>query len=254
MKMTQFFRAAGLALVGLAWSSPAALANEPTWEHTLAVYMVGASLDGSTGVGELSADVDASFSDILDNLDAAFMFAYRGERGPWSIGLDFVFMELEDKASGLGPGGGTSASVETEQYIVQLDVGHALTERLGVYGGVRYTELDLDVEVVGGGPLGETLKRTGNESWADPVVGLRYEAPLGNRWTLVAKGDIGGFGVASDFTWQVNAFAAYSFNENAMLLLGYRYLDVDYDDGNGADRFVWDVATSGPAAAFAWRF
>lgn len=57
MKTSQFSRTAGLALVGLAWSSPAALANETAWEHTLAVYMVGASLDGSTGVGELS-DVD----------------------------------------------------------------------------------------------------------------------------------------------------------------------------------------------------
>jgi hypothetical protein len=254
MKMSRFARTAGLALVGLASSSPAALAEDATWEHTLAAYVMGASLDGSTGVGELSADVDVSFSDILDNLDTGFMFAYHGERGPWSVGLDFSFMELEDKASGLGPGGGTSASVESDQYIVQLDVGHALTERLGVYGGVRYTELDVDLKVVGGGPLGETLKRAGNESWADPVVGLRYEAPLGNRWQLVAKGDIGGFGVGSEFTWMATAFAAYSFNGNAMLLLGYRYLDVDYKDGNGADRFVWDVATSGPAAAFAWRF
>lgn len=247
-------RAAGLAILGLASSGPAALAQEPTWDHTLTAYMVGASLDGSTGVGDVTADVDVSFSDILDNLDTGFMFAYRGERGPWSIGLDFSFMELEARASGLGPGGGTSASVESDQYIVQLDVGHALTERLGVYGGVRYTELDLDVEVVGGGPLGETLSRSGSESWADPVIGLRYAAPLGNRWQLVAKGDIGGFGVASDFTWQATAFAAYSFNDNAMLLLGYRHIDVDYEDGNGRDRFVWDVATSGPAAAFAWRF
>jgi hypothetical protein len=39
-----------------------------------------------------------------------------------------------------------------------------------------------------------------------------------------------------------------------MLLLGYRVIDVDYEDGKGADRFVWDVRTAGPSAAFAWRF
>jgi len=250
---TRVSRSLGLALLGLA-ASPATLAQEASWEHTLAVYVVGASLKGTAGAGDVTADVDVSFSDILDNLDTGFMFAYRGERGPWSVGLDFSFMELESKANGLGPGGGTSARVESDQYIVQLDVGHALTERLGVYGGIRYTELDVEVEVVGGGPLGETLSRDASKSWADPVVGLRYAAPFGNRWLLVAKGDIGGFGVASDFTWAATVFAAYSLNEHAMLLLGYRHIDVDYKDGSGANRFVWDIATGGPAAAFAWRF
>ena len=247
-------RPAGLVLLAIAISSPVASAEELAWEHTLAVYMVGASLEGTSGVGDVTADVDLSFSDILDNLDAGFMFAYRGERGPWSVGLDFSFMELEAEGSGLGPAGGTSGSVESEQYIVQLDIGHALTERLGMYGGIRYTELDLDVEVVGGGPLGETLVRKGSESWADPVIGLRYGAPLGDRWLLVAKGDVGGFGVASDFTWAAMVFAAYSFNDNATLLLGWRVIDVDYEDGSGAGRFAWDVRTAGPAAALAWRF
>lgn len=247
------YQAAGVAMLGLTLS-PAALAQEATWEHAVAVYMVGASLDGTSGVGDVTADVDMSFSDILDNLDTGFMFAYRGERGPWSIGLDFSFMELENEASGLGPGGGTSARVESDQYIVQLDIGHALTERLGVYGGIRYTELDLEVEVVGGGPLGETLLRSGSENWADPVIGLRYAAPLADRWLLVAKGDVGGFGVASDFTWAATVFAGYSINEHAMVLLGYRHIDVDYENGRGANRFVWDVTTSGPSVAFAWRF
>lgn len=245
---------AGLALLGLVLTSPTALADEASWEHTLAVYMVGAALDGSTGVGDVTADVDVSFSDILDNLDMGFMFAYRGERGPWSIGFDFSFMGLEGDASGLGPAGGASARVESDQYIIQLDIGHALTERLGIYGGVRYTELDLDVRLEGGGPLDETLERSASKNWADPVVGLRYAMPLSDRWTLVAKGDLGGFGVASDFTWQATAFAAYGIGEHAMLLLGYRHIYVDYEDGSGDRRFQWDVTTAGPAAAFAWRF
>lgn len=251
--MPDMHRTAGLALLSLAMS-PVVLAQEEAWQHTLAVYVMGASLDGSAGVADVTADVDVGFSDILENLDAGFMLAWRGERGPWSAGVDFSFMGLEQKATGLGPGGGTSAKVESDQYIVQLDVGHALTERLGAYGGIRYTELDLDVNVVGGGPLGETLARSNKEKWADPVIGLRYAAPLSSRWQLVLKGDVGGFGVASDFTWMATAYASYSISEHVMLLLGYRHLYVDYEDGNGADRFVWDMTTAGPAAALAWRF
>lgn len=253
MKRVVFHTFVALGVLG-AVSSADALAQGASWEHTLAVYMVGAALDGKAGVRDVTADVDVSFSDILDNLDAGFMFAYRGERGPWSVVLDFSFMELEGEGDGLGPAGGTRGRVETDQYIVQLDVGHALSERLSAYGGVRYTELDLEVEVAGGGPLGATLLRSGSENWADPVIGLRYAAPIGERWLLVAKGDVGGFGVASDFTWAATAFASYSISRQASLLLGYRHIYVDYEDGSGDRRFAWEVTTAGPSAGFAWRF
>ena len=78
--------------------------------------------------------------------------------------------------------------------------------------------------------------------------------PLGADWEPVTKGDIGGFGVGSDFAWHVTAFAVWNFFDYATLMLGFRYLDVDYDDGNGAGRFLWDVSESGPAAGLAWRF
>jgi len=47
--------------------------------------------------------------------------------------------------------------------------------------------------------------------------------------------------VESDLTWQVVASAGYSITENVDLLLGYRHLDIDYEDGD----FSYDVATSG---------
>lgn len=37
-------------------------------------------------------------------------------------------------------------------------------------------------------------------------------------------------------------------------MLGYRYIDVDYDENEANGRFLWDVSQSGPAAGFAWKF
>jgi hypothetical protein len=68
---------------------------------------MGARLDGTVGVHGTTADIDASFSDILEDLDAGFMGLFTAQKGPWSFGLEVVYMKLESEASGgvTGPGG-----------------------------------------------------------------------------------------------------------------------------------------------------
>jgi hypothetical protein len=237
--------------VGLA--QPAVAADD-AWQHTMSLYMIGASIDGEAGVGSITADVDVSFGDILDNLEMGAMAAYRGERGPWAVVADVIWMNLEQEKGGLGPTGGRRSEVELDQFITELDLSYALNERLDAYAGLRYWDVDTDLTVVFGGPLGQTLSGSLSEDWVDPLVGLRYEWPLSEKWVLVARGDIGGFGVGSDFSWHATAFAAWKLSERASLLFGFRFLDVDYDDGSGSDRFLMDVGEGGPAAGFAWRF
>ncbi len=229
-------------------------AADDRWEHTFAAYVVGASIDGKAGVGSATADVDVGFDDILDNLEFGAMAAYRADRGKWAVVADLIYMSLEQKKDGLGPFGGTRATVEADQLMFELDGSYGITERLDVYGGLRYWNLDSDLDVVGGGPLGQTLSASDTEDWVDPLVGLRYAMPLGERWALVARGDVGGFGIGSDFAWHATVFASWQVSEHGSVLLGFRYLDVDYDDGSGSGRFLWDVSEGGPAAGFAWRF
>lgn len=58
--------------------------------------------------------------------------------------------------------------------------------------------------------------------------------------------DIGGFGIESDFTWQLTLTAGYALTDNTEFLVGYRHLDVDYKNGG----FGYDVATSGFGLGF----
>jgi len=242
------------ALLALLVASPVIAADDNEWQHTAVVYMIGAGIDGTAGVGPVEGDVDVSFGDILDNLEFGAMAAYRGERGPWAVIADMIFMDLETDKDGIGPLGQTRATVELDQLILELDGSYAVTERLDAYAGLRYWDVDSTVTVVGGGPLGETLNGKLSEDWVDPLVGVRYAWPVGDKWTLIVRGDIGGFGVGSDFSWHTSAFANWQLSEHASVLIGYRYLDVDYDDGEGADRFLMDVSEGGPTAGFAWRF
>lgn len=64
--------------------------------------------------------------------------------------------------------------------------------------------------------------------WVDPLVGarIRHQWRLGHERML--RGDVGGFGAGSEFSW--NVLTAYSFcAQNGVTytgLLGYRALDV----------------------------
>lgn len=59
-------------------------------------------------------------------------------------------------------------------------------------------------------------------------------------------GDIGGFGVGSDFTWNVIGLIQWQPWKYAGILAGYRVLDQDYEDGSGLGRFKWDMRLHGP--------
>jgi hypothetical protein len=63
---------------------------------------------------------------------------------------------------------------------------------------------------------------------------------IGERVAFVFRGDIGGFGAGSDFTWNIQTGFGFKFARQWAFLAEYRVMDTDYDKGEGADRFVYD--------------
>ena len=88
------------------------------------------------------------------------------------------------------------------------------------------------------------------ETWIDPMVGARFQAPLGQNWSLKTYGDVGGFGVGSHFTWQLLGEVQYDLSSRWSLSAGWRHLKIDYDH-NG---FVFDAAMDGPILGAVYRF
>jgi hypothetical protein len=89
-----------------------------------------------------------------------------------------------------------------------------------------------------------------DKNWIDPILGVRSQWNINERFFLAAKGDIGGFGVSSDFVWQAQATLGYNFTENVFAELGYRYLQTDYTDRG----FTYDVAQSGLFIGMSMKF
>jgi hypothetical protein len=46
----------------------------------------------------------------------------------------------------------------------------------------------------------------------------------------------------------------FRFTDRFSLEVGYRWLDLDYETGDGTDRFAYDVLTQGPVGGLAFRF
>jgi len=197
-------------------------------------------------------NVDMSFSDILDNLDAGLMGAFEARNGRWGLLFDAIYMKLAHSATasrtGPGPIGSTataSAELEMTQTVYAAAVAYRAIEGrtpLDVIGGARYAKLTVDAQIDGSfyAQTG-SVAASAEKSWVDPYIGVRVQHPIAERWTLVGYADVGGFGVGSDFTWQALAGVNYEFSKSIAGKFGYRYLYVDYDK----DGFRYDMANSG---------
>lgn len=229
----RMYLAAG-AMLALAVSP--VTAQDEGWRFKLTPYAWAMGLDGDIGAAGLTAPVDIKFLDAIEDLDLAGMFAVEAAKGPWSVLVDGSYLELsDDPATPVGP-----VNVEVEQWILQGAVlyraGQSQQTTVDVGVGGRWMEMDTDL-------TGMAIKEDATESWGDPLFVARIRQQFGANCFGMVAGDVGGFGAASEFTWQVTAGAGYNFTEQVSLLLAYRYLDHDYD----RDGFVYDVATSGVA-------
>lgn len=232
-----------------ATSTAASAASGEAWQHQVALYVAGVGMSGHAAVGNLGVDVDLSFSEILEQMEIGGMAAYRGVKGDWAIMANALFVGLG--ATKDLPLGGT-AEADFDQTLFELDGARRFAKNLEFYFGARLVGIDatLEARLING----TTLDGSEEKTWVDPLVGLRYEVPLGKSWSFVGRGDVGGFGLGSDLAWQAMAHFDWRISPHFGAAFGYVILDIDYDDGNGSDYFLYDIAAQGPIAAAVFTF
>lgn len=119
-----------------------------------------------------------------------------------------------------------------------------------VIGGARYYSLEPEINITSALPLPSRIDKT--QDWWDLMIGGRYIWTINEKWNLIARGDVGFIG--SDLTWNVAGLFKFQPWKHVSLLFGYRYMDIDYEDGSGADLFKYDMTMHGPLLGlnFVW--
>ncbi len=118
-----------------------------------------------------------------------------------------------------------------------------------VLGGARVWHLDYQMNQIGGPSLIDQ-----QETWVDPVIGGRMLLDLPHGFGLEVRGDVGGFGVGSDFAWNIGVAFRAELADHIGAEIGFRHLQTNYESGSGADLFEWDIASAGLYGSIVFRF
>jgi hypothetical protein len=81
-------------LAGAAASASAQEQTSAPWQFDVIPYLRGTSVNGTVGIGPVSAPVDLPFSKIISHLEFAFMGTFVARKGPWGGFIDAVYADL----------------------------------------------------------------------------------------------------------------------------------------------------------------
>lgn len=229
--------------------------EDDRWTWALAPYLWMSGLKGQVTAKGTSNRVDATFSDLLDDLDFAGQLVLSARKDDVTAIVDVTHLSLstDDKA------GGARIETDTDIWLAQTHIAKDLEESGKTRGflGARYWNLNLDIDINTPAPA-PNVNADGSRDWVDPIVGVRKTWDLDDvdRWHLSTYADYGGFGIgdASDKTYQLVAMFNRKTESGNSLALGYRFMRVDYSNGSGANRFDWNVRMYGPVVGWVFRF
>ncbi|HSN53561.1 MAG TPA: hypothetical protein VLT32_02775 [Candidatus Sulfomarinibacteraceae bacterium] len=225
----------------------AAQSTTDGWQFSIAPYLWASGMDGTLRIGDREQEVDASFSDIVDNLDIALMghFDMRNER--WVLASDLIYVDLgQEKKLEAG-----TVTAGLDMTIVELLGGYRVSPAVALLLGARWVDAGVDLAYDGDFAVEDA---DAGESWLDPVIGVHALAPLSERWWVGFRGDIGGFGVGSELSWQAYADLGFRASGLISVMIGYHALDIDYEGGSGTAAVDLNLVMSGPQLGVVFTF
>ena len=233
-----------ITVVMLSTGSTPAFAQQDECQFSLIPYGWISGMSGTFGAKGLTAEADVSFSEIVENLEVGGLVHFDAQKDRWSLLFDGIFLAI---GQGLERPAG---AVDVDEVILEFGAGYEVVDNVDLLAGGRYVSIDTTLQI--GFAPGVVV--VGDQGWVDPFLGARVRRDLNDRWQVHLRGDVGGFGAASDFVWNLEADLGVRFTERLSLILGYRVLDIDYADGAGLDQFVFDANVSGPRFGLAVGF
>jgi len=211
------------------------------------------SLKGDMGVGGAEpVGVDLSFGDILSHMKFALMGTFDARHGRFVASGDMLFLKMSASDNiDIRDVDFVDVKLKTSTFITTMTAGYRAVDKdrlfLDLLAGGRINSMKTGLDLTG--PQ-RSFSGSKTETWIDPVIAVRFQAPIGQNWSVRTYGDIGGFGVGSHLTWQLLGGVEYQVSSRWSLSAGWRHLDIDYDHKG----FVFDAAMDGPILGAIYKF
>jgi len=227
--------------------------QEDPWRFGVIVPLWAPALNGNVTLHGITKDVDISFDQLKDHLDASL-----------ALGL-----EARKEQFGFFAGVGYSKfSAQADDFILKLVIsdfgaiyrliklGEERPFILEGTAGLRYWYVGSDLTLRG--PGGTALASGGTiYRLYDPMVGLRASQYLLEKLHADLGADIGGFGIShnqSDLDWSATGVLTYDFFKWFSLSAGYKALTVDVHHDTGDHKKGVDLTMHGLLIAAKLKF
>lgn len=238
--------------IPVTWASETEGSSSEEWSFSITPYIFGAAVEADVApLPPLPAvEVDASFGDIMKEVNLGYMGAAELRKGKFGIISDVIWLDVSVDESGPLPPVFSS--------FIKLDYASLYATFLGAYrvleqergwldlvAGARgyYVENSVDV-----GPGGIIFSASHTEGWVDALGGIRTRIYLGKGFYATAF--IIGGGGGSKSTVDLTGKIGYTFTEHLSAFAGYRFLKIDYKNKG----FIWDVEYQGPLVGGSYKF
>ncbi len=265
------------------------------WTFTATPYGWLIGLNGPLTVKGRTTDVHVSFDELWNKVvlhseipeDLLELMGYfEARNGRVSLFADVGYFKVALGAGltqsrgvdNLNATVGASAGLKFEMTIAELAAAYEVAHwgatnvpgsgtAIDLYGGVRawWQSATASFAAAGTVDTGDlthnadgTYSASASVAWVDPLVGVRLRHQFAPNMNLIVRGDVGGFGVGSKFSWFASAVVNYDFyvhnNVTWSGMIGYQALNADYSTGSGLDQYVWNVTIYGPILGITARF
>ncbi len=237
------------------------------WEISFIPYLWVPELHADASVGDREAEVDVGIDDVFTLLFDGDLLGGAGHIEARRQDLTLLADAMGAVVDPQKTGNRATRKFESDMVLVEFGVAYRIFE--GPLGEGRtwsveplaggryvYSRNEITVETEGG-PLASPgqSSREAEENLAEPFLGTRFHFDFHRALSWNFAGNVGGFGVGSELSWEIVSFLMYELPwkpgaTELDALAGYRLLDFEFED----DPRQLDLQLRGPLLGFGVRF
>jgi hypothetical protein len=236
------------ALCGLSAKAQTWPDSSKKYHLLLEPYLLTPAMSGTVGVGQLpNTFICIPAGKVLSYLQFGAMLYTEVHNNRFAYTSDILYASLGQDAS--GKNGVVSGKATVKQFWWEIEGLYKVMPWLELGVGARINSvkngLNINVNAPGG-----TITKEGEKgaAWVDPLIAARLKGAINNKWLLQLRADMGGFGIGSQFAWQLQPDVYYRVSRLFEVGLGYRIISMNYHTGteHTDNWFLFDMEEYGP--------